>query len=205
LIKTCLAIVAQPAITLRERQLCVLACCSVFHAQFMTYAHIKIGKQVKLTSEQILDARTGRVPKGLPEGETAAYVFSKALAEANGPVSDEIYEKAERILGKDRMVGLIHCVGLYTYTSMVMNASDVPVPDGEKIEFGCFGLLYFLMMILLFFCEASLEPISCLDKLPLRSYGPVMNLKTSCDSGPHYPNKLGLDLKLARRPGSPVA
>jgi 4-carboxymuconolactone decarboxylase len=128
------AIVNNCVITLRERQLSVLATCSVFHAQFMTYAHIKIGKEVGLSSEQAYDARTGKTPQGLSEEETVAYDFSLALASATGPVKDEIWEKTKNCIGKEKVTALVHVVGLYTYTRMLMSADDVPVSDGEKIE-----------------------------------------------------------------------
>lgn len=120
--------------TLRERQLSVLATCSVFHAEFMTYAHILIGKDVGLTHQQTFDARHGKMPAGLTDLEEMAYDFSLQLANARGRMPDFLYEDALNKLGPEKITALIHNVGLYTYTSMLMNACATPVPDGGKIE-----------------------------------------------------------------------
>ena len=128
------AVVDNPQLTVRERQICILAVCSVYHGQFMTYAHIRISKNVGFTADQVYDARTGKTPEGLPAQEKAAYEFSKAMAAAREVVPDDLFNIWMGILGEDKVTALIHCVGLYVYTSLIMHISDVPIPEGGKIE-----------------------------------------------------------------------
>lgn len=100
----------------------------------MTYAHIRITKEAGLTAEQVYDARIGKTPQGLPEKEQAAYEFSRVMAAARDVVPDEFFYRCHDILGQDKITGLMHCVGLYTYTSLLMHIGDIPIPEGGKIE-----------------------------------------------------------------------
>ena len=56
------------------------------------------------------------------------YEFSRELAGARGPVSEELWGKAKGRLGAAKLVVLVHVVGGYPYAAMIMNAADVQVP-----------------------------------------------------------------------------
>lgn len=127
-------VVDNPQLSVRERQICVLAVCSVYRADFMTYAHIRIGKEAGFTADQVYDARIGKTPDGLAPKEQAAYEFSRAMAAAREVVPDDLFYRWMEVLGEEKITGLMHCVGLYVYTSLIMHISDVPIPDGGKIE-----------------------------------------------------------------------
>ena len=127
-------VVNNPQLTQRERQLAVLAVCSVFRARFMTYAHIRISKEVGLTANQVYDARIGKVPEGLTELEQMAYEFCKTMASAREVVPEDLYARYQAVLGDDKITGLIYCVGLWSFTSLLMHITDVPIPEGGKIE-----------------------------------------------------------------------
>lgn len=100
----------------------------------MTYAHIRISKEAGFTADQVYDARIGKTPDDLPEMEEAAYEFSRAMAAAREVVPDDLFYRWMGILGEEKITALIHCVGLYVYTSLIMHISDVPIPEGGKIE-----------------------------------------------------------------------
>ena len=46
-----------------------------------------------------------------------------------GPVSDEVFEGAKKVLGQERTAAVIHTVASFMYSSVLFNAGDVPAPE----------------------------------------------------------------------------
>ena len=101
-------------------------------AGYIVYAHIAIAADAGYLSErQLQSIKDGKKPDGLSEKCSVAYDIAKRLSSTPGPMPDELWQMALAVLGKDETVGLLHYIGFYSYISMFMNGTDVPVPGKD--------------------------------------------------------------------------
>ena len=105
------------------RELSILAVASTFDAPYVAYCHRGLGKRVGLSDDQIEDAVHGRTPKQLPEPETVAYETAKTLATARTPLDGPQFQRAEVILGRQQLAGLMHTVAGYLYVCTLINVA----------------------------------------------------------------------------------
>lgn len=111
----------------RCRELIILATGSVFKATYEIYAHSRVAeKQVELTHQQVVDAREGRTPEGLTQQEKVAYEVSLKLAGTPRDLDAVSWSAAKKELGEQGFLSLVHYVGIYAYTCMLLNAAAVP-------------------------------------------------------------------------------
>ncbi|TAQ91352.1 hypothetical protein B7494_g347 [Chlorociboria aeruginascens] len=122
-------VINYPILSLRERELAILATVSYKKAEYAIYAHSRIAAAAGLTPSQVGTAREGRLPEGLSEREETAYVFAQELITMRGPLSDEVFEKTEKVFGKEEMASIVHLVGSFSWSSILMNAADVCAPE----------------------------------------------------------------------------
>lgn len=121
-----------PHLTSRVRELAILATASIYKAPFVLHAHSRIAQSVGLTQDQIIDAKTGKMPAGLDRVEQAAWDFSNRLAGTRGPLDTVTWETARNVLGIEGVAELAHVVGAYASLCLFQNAADVGVPVEEK-------------------------------------------------------------------------
>lgn len=122
----------QSRFTPREKELAILAVLSEYDAPYVLYAHSEISLRAGLSKEQIQDAVDGKLPQGLEEKEATAYSFAVKLAKLHGPMDSETFENAAKILGRDRVAGLVHTVSGFIYVAMLTNVSDAGVPPTKE-------------------------------------------------------------------------
>ncbi len=88
-----------------------------------------------LTTEQIDAVKVGKKPEGLPDDCDVAFDVTVELCKVGkGRLGDEHWERAERVLGKMGALALVHFVGFYSYTAVLINGCDVTLPEGERIR-----------------------------------------------------------------------
>jgi len=126
-------VVTFPALSDRERELAVLAVLSHTRAAYALYAHTRIAEAAGLSPSQVSEARSGSLPSSLSEREEAAYSFALQLAHMNGPMDDEVFARAQEVFGRDGVAALMHTTGSFLYSSVLFNAADICLPEGEKI------------------------------------------------------------------------
>lgn len=114
---------------MRERELAIFAVLAYSPNAYALYAHNKLGEKVGFSASQIADALAGKVPEGLPEREEATYILSGELTRIRGPLSKESFDKASKVLGEEGVAGVIHTTGAFLYSSILLNAADVPAPE----------------------------------------------------------------------------
>ncbi|MCJ1245433.1 hypothetical protein MMC30_002637 [Trapelia coarctata] len=114
-------------------ELAILATGSVHGARYELYAHSRIASTLKLSPSQIAAACSGVAPEGLSEDEALAYEFGLKLAGSKGPLEAGIWERAVGRWGREGVAVLMQRVATYTYVCVVLNAGDVPVPEGEEM------------------------------------------------------------------------
>jgi len=119
------------------REIAIIAIGEHFGAPFEMYSHSRIGKKVGLSDIQIKDVLDGKPPSEATEQELVSWEVARALIGAGGakrgPLSPELWQRAEKALGKAGAGALIHYTGFYMWTSAILNGTGVPVPEGENI------------------------------------------------------------------------
>ena len=112
----------------------ILATGSVTLAAYERYAHERVAlSTTELTKQQIVGIRNGDKPADLSAEEGIAFDLARTLAKGGGPLPTELFDEAVRLLGKEQTLAAIHFVGMYAYVSILLNAVDCPLPEGEKL------------------------------------------------------------------------
>jgi len=101
-----------------------------FRCAYATYAHQMMATRLNwLTEIQAAGIAAGSKPEGLNKGCSIAYDAAKQLLEVRGPLPSELWDRCVSVFGKEGTVGLVHYVALLTWTSLGLNAADVPAPS----------------------------------------------------------------------------
>ena len=122
------AILNQKGFEPRARELVILAVMAVIDCPFMLYAHTRIAMKSGLSEEQVALACKGKLPTGLAEEEAIIYGTALELTRSRGPLDEQTWQRAERALGREKAARLAHVVGLYQYSSTVINLGAISAP-----------------------------------------------------------------------------
>ncbi|KAJ6259247.1 hypothetical protein Dda_6146 [Drechslerella dactyloides] len=109
---------------LKCREIAILAIGEHYGAKFELYSHVRVAKKVGLSNRQIEDLLAGLPPTGGTEQELISWEVARALISAKGPIPAEMWKRAEGAFGKEGAGALIHFVGFYAYTSIILNGAD---------------------------------------------------------------------------------
>lgn len=123
------AILNQKDFEPRARELVILAVTAVVECPFVVYAHTRIAATLGFSEEQVALVCNGQVPAGLTEEETVVYVTALELARSRGPLDEQHWQRAEKTLGREKTARLGHVVGVYLYSSTIINLGAVPTPE----------------------------------------------------------------------------
>ena len=116
------------------REIAILAVGAKWMAEYEWWAHARIARREGVPEEAIGAIRRGERP-ALPDPvERAAYDFTTALLDT-GRVDRARYEEARGRLGEGGLVELVTLAGYYTLVSFILNAFEVPLPQGEPYAF----------------------------------------------------------------------
>ena len=121
-----------PGLPPDAKEVAILTVGAKFRSAYELYAHINVAKKKVGMEAGIVDAiARGEKPEGLNEGCSVAFDVTSYLAGTPGPLPRELWERSLKAFGKEGTVALVHYVGVYAYTSIVLNAMDAPVPEEE--------------------------------------------------------------------------
>jgi 4-carboxymuconolactone decarboxylase len=113
----------------RLNELAILVTARHWGAQYEWYAHRRLAEQAGL-APAIADAiAEGRRPAALDPDEAAVVEFCRELHETKH-VSDAAWNAALERFGERGVIDLIGTCGYYTVVSMVLNATQHPLPEG---------------------------------------------------------------------------
>lgn len=113
-------------------EVAILATGSVYQAKYELYAHELVAEATYLSAGQIAQVSKGVKPEGLDRECEVAFDVALKLARGGGPLDEELWTRAVEALGRDGVAALMHYVGMYAYVCIVLNAADVPIPEGGK-------------------------------------------------------------------------
>ena len=126
-------VLALPMLSVQEKELSVFAVLSHSRAAYALYAHTQLAETAGLSPYQVADAREGKLLQGLSEREEVAYVFAEELVRTRGPLGDGAFERAKNVLGVEGVAVSMHLTRSCLYSSVLLNAADVCLPEGERI------------------------------------------------------------------------
>lgn len=115
-------------LSIRVKELVILAVGGHFDAAYENYAHARLAKLIGLRTDQIVDALAGREAQDLDGAEVAAFRLALAMVGGKGPVSDEVWAKVREHFGREESAALIFLVSSYAYIAMVLNAAGSAAP-----------------------------------------------------------------------------
>lgn len=129
-----------PGLSVQLREIAILTVGVHFKAKYELYAHERVARDIGVSEniiEQIIAERkpTEFMKEPLDDKDrtemrraNVVYDVAKALVEASGSLSQELYDQSVDLLGESGTIALIQFVGFYTYTCVVLNGFDVQVP-----------------------------------------------------------------------------
>jgi 4-carboxymuconolactone decarboxylase len=125
-----------PGLPAEAREVAILATGSIYQAAYELYSHVRRATATtNLTAPQIEAVKNGTKPSredALDEQCEVAFDVAIELANKRGPMSEVTWKRAEQAFTREGAAALIQYCALYAYTCVVLNAADVPVPEGEK-------------------------------------------------------------------------
>jgi 4-carboxymuconolactone decarboxylase len=119
-------------LTQRERELAIITVAAHWRAGFSWLAHDAYARESGLPADVADDIAAGRVPHFDSGHDRVIYELVAALAR-DGHVDDERYAAALDLLGERRLVELVALSGYYCFSSVMLNAFRVPLPDGASV------------------------------------------------------------------------
>ncbi|MDR6376158.1 carboxymuconolactone decarboxylase family protein [Paraburkholderia caledonica] len=111
------------------KEIAILVTGMRYQAAYEIYAHVAVGRLVGLSELKITALCCGMLPPHMSEQETVAYQVARALA-SSGPLPRPIFDASIRVFGKEGTAELVFLIGNYSLVSVLLNAYDIPVPDG---------------------------------------------------------------------------
>lgn len=121
---------AIPGLPAAAKETAILSTGAHFRAAYELYAHSHVAEQTtELSREQIDKICRGEKPAGLDKVCDVAYDVAKYLSGTPGPLPQALWDRAVKGLGREGTVALVHYVGMYAYTCIILNAMDAPLPE----------------------------------------------------------------------------
>jgi hypothetical protein len=105
-----------------------------FGGGFLTYSHSRIAASKNLlTEEQMRKITAGEKPSDPGVKESVAFDLAMRLVKGGGPLEQELWERANDVLGKDQTLHVIQLVAYYSLHGVTLNAGIIGVPEGERL------------------------------------------------------------------------
>ena len=112
------------------REVAILVTGAKYKSTYELYAHTNVAKKVVGMDQDVVDGiARGEKPKGLSEACETAFDVASHLAGTPGPLPQELWDRSMKSFGKQGTCALVHYVGAYAYTSIMLNAMDAPIPQ----------------------------------------------------------------------------
>ncbi|MCJ0761611.1 carboxymuconolactone decarboxylase family protein [Variovorax terrae] len=122
------------ALTPRQSELAILVTGRACRSPFEWYAHKSEAEKVGI-SPVVIEALLAEIlPSSLLEDEAVVVQYARELNATNS-VSDGTHARALACLGTRALVELTALVGYYTMVAMMLNAQEIPLPEGETPAF----------------------------------------------------------------------
>jgi 4-carboxymuconolactone decarboxylase len=112
-------------------ELMVLVIARHWGAQYEWFVHEGGARHAGLSEPVILALREGRLPVFARADEQLVYDVVTEL-QSSRTLTNETYTRALAAFGLEPLIEFISAAGFYTMVAMILNAFDVPSPDGAR-------------------------------------------------------------------------
>jgi len=112
-------------------ELMVLVIARHWGAQYEWFVHESAARKAGLPEDVISAVRDGRTPSFGRADEQLVYDVVSEL-QTTKTLSDATYARALEALGLNLLIEFITAAGFYSMVAMMLNAFDVPTPDGAR-------------------------------------------------------------------------
>lgn len=116
----------------RLNELAILIQARLSNAQYEWWAHEPIARRAGLSEAVMADLRDCRRPASLQEDEQLVFDFCLQLS-LNHRVPDDLWNALVACLGEQAAVDLTVLSGTYVMVSMLLNATQVGIPNGGAL------------------------------------------------------------------------
>ena len=118
------------AISPANIELIVLVVARHMNCQYEWFAHARIARTTTDLPEAIIAAlQVGQPPMNMTAQQETLYAFCKELL-AQGQPADATYARAVEQFDRPGVLDIIAIVGYYSMIAMVLNTSQIPLPEG---------------------------------------------------------------------------
>ena len=117
-----------------DRELTILTAGREVEAVYEWHAHEPIGREVGVSNEAIEVLRNQQPTASLGEREALIIDVVRSLYREHR-LSDDLYARAEKMLGRKALVEMIVLAGYYGLIGFVLNAFEVDLPEGATPAF----------------------------------------------------------------------
>jgi 4-carboxymuconolactone decarboxylase len=115
------------SLTEREVELTIVIIATHWQGAFVQHAHVKRCLELGYPQAAMDAIMAGRTPD-LPNAREKAVYDLCQIAMAPGGGSDEVYDRAAKLLGRDGLAEVLALLGYYSAVAMAMKLHRVPVP-----------------------------------------------------------------------------
>ncbi len=118
-------------LTPAQRETAIITAARELDAALMWNAHVRLAREGGVR-EEVIEAIGHRAAlDALEPGEAAIVRYVRELF-ADNRVSDESFEALRALLGDQGIVDLTGLVGYYVFVGFILNAFEVPPPEGAE-------------------------------------------------------------------------
>ena len=114
----------------RVRQVVILSAGAVWRSPYELYAHAAVARKAGLPDDAIQALASGGLPEALSELETLAARFARELSACHR-VDASLYQAAQAAFGPRGLADLTFLIGIYHIVCGLLNAFEIPSPDGQ--------------------------------------------------------------------------
>lgn len=115
------------SLTEREVELAIVIIATHWQGAYVQAAHVKRCLELGYPQAAMDAIKAGRAPDLPDVREKAVYDLCR-IAMAPGGGSDEVYDRATKLLGRDGVAEVLALLGYYSAVAMAMKLHRVPVP-----------------------------------------------------------------------------
>lgn len=119
-----------PGLSPSGREIAILVVGSHTQAAYEIAAHEKLSGLPRADLDEIAN---GVCPSSLDDEGKTVFKLANELFKP-GPLSDETWNEATRVLGVSGTTAVVQYVGFYKYVATILNGFDVKVPAGRTLE-----------------------------------------------------------------------
>jgi 4-carboxymuconolactone decarboxylase len=116
----------------RLNEFAILIQARISNAQYEWWAHEIIARKAGLSDAVMDDLRACRRPSSMQADEALVYDYCVQLS-LNHRVPDALWQKAVDAMGEQAVVDLTVLSGTYVMVSMLLNATQVGIPNGGAL------------------------------------------------------------------------